>query len=333
LAMLIVGCLYFFVKTRNFESTWNDIRDGLLLFFSRSAIYRLAYADSPSKSWRPHFLVFSQTTDEHSGALLKFAQAISQSKGFLTMASFINPGTVSTLKRRELSKSLCNGYKKDKIQALVQIKEAERVTLGMLQMIDHHGLGPLKPNTVVFGGVRKEDESDEFVKVLRLAYRRHNNIVILNAADKLEVAEGVNLHIWWDEEYQSNSELMLVLGYMMQLDRSRKRSRLCIKAIVPNEIERKQKLEQLTQIALEKRLSIDVEVFVSADSATETVNIVKEFSKDADMIFFGLKPPPKDINEIDGYVVYLHGLSQAFEGIPLALVLSSEFTPLDTILE
>lgn len=332
LSLLLIGLIYFFVKTRQYESSWADIRDGVLLFFSRSAIYRVAYAESPSKSWRPHFLVFTKSSEEHSYSLLKFAQGISQSKGFLTMASFVNPGTVSTIKRKELSNNLAKGFRQKKIHALVQIKEAEKVTLGMHNMIEHHGLGPLTPNTIVFGGIRKEDESVDFIKVLRLAYRRHNNIVILNDVDKVETALGNDLYIWWDDQYQSNSDLMLVLGYMLQLDRARKRNRIYAKAIVSNELERKEKLIQLQQISLEKRLPIEVEVYI-ADPSTDRSEIVKNFSKQAGMIFFGLKPLPKELAEMEEYRNYLHNLSQTFEGIPVALVLSSEYTPLDSILE
>lgn len=228
---------------------------------------------------------------------------------------------------------MLNRFKQDKIQALVEIREADKVTFGMQQMIEHHGLGPLKPNTIVFGGIRKEDESDEFVKTLTLAHRRHNNIVILKAADKLELNKPADLHIWWDDQYRSNSELMLVLGYMLQLDPARKCTRICIKAVVSNEIERKQKLQQLSQISLDKRLTMDIDVYVSSGLFLDTINMLKDFSKDADMIFLGLKPPPRDLSEISNYVAYLHGISFELEGLPLALVISSEFTPLDSILE
>lgn len=333
LCFLLIAAIYFSVKQREHKSSWTDIRDGLLLFFSRSAIYRLAYADSPSKSWRPHFLVFTKFSEEHSTSLLRFAQGISQSKGFLTMASFVAPGTVPSSKRRELSRSLSKRFDEEKIHALVQIKEAEKVTTGMHNMIEHHGLGPLTPNTIVFGGIRTEDESTDFVQVLRLAYRRHNNVVILHEAGKLDIGHCRDLHIWWDNEHQNNSELMLVLGYMLQLNPARKRSRLYIKAIVSSEIERQSKLEELQKISVQKRLPLNAEVFVAADSSHDREKLIKEFSKDADMIFMGLKPPPKDAAEMDGYIAYLQGLSQAFEGSPLALVLSSELTPLDSILE
>lgn len=332
-SLAFVGLIYLFFKRRRQESSWTDIRDGLLLYFARSAIYRLAEADTTSKSWRPHFLVFTKSTSEHSTSLLNFAQGISQSKGFLTMASFILPGTMSLAKRKELVHNLTKRFEEDNVHALVQIKESEKVTSGMYSMIEHHGLGPLTPNTIVFGGIKKEDESLDFINVLRLAYRRHNNIVMLNGTNNLEVGERKDIHIWWDDQNQNNSELMLVLGYMLQLNTARKRSRLCLKAVASNEIERKERLEQFHQIGVEKRLPIDVDVYVTADLDQDRATLVYEFSKEADMIFIGLKPLPRKLNEAESYAEYLQNLSQTFEGLPLAFVLSSDVTPLDTILE
>lgn len=333
LSILLITTLYFFVKTRNFESALTDIRDGLLLFFSRSAIYRLAYDTGPSKSWRPHFLVFTDSEDEHSASLVKFAQGISQSKGFLTTASFVTPGSISRVKRKQLTRSLSNSFKQEKIQALVQVKEAKTVTLGMQDMIEHYGLGPLVPNTIIFGGIKKEIESIDFVKIIELTYRKHKNVVILNKSEKLQNCQRNKIHIWWDDNSQTNSELMLILGYMLQMDRARKRSRLSIKAVVSDEMDRKKKIEELTQIQLDKRLPMDIDVFVSSNPSSQQVNLVKEFSKDADMIFMGLQNPPKDTDKIEDYLTYLQSLRTSYENLPLAFVLSSEANALEHILE
>ncbi len=333
LAIFLIATLYFFVKTRNFESALTDIRDGLLLFFSRSAIYSLAYDNSPSKSWRPHFLVFAETADENSASLLKFAQGISQSKGFLTTASFVEPGSISSAKRKQLTHSLTNRFKQEKIHTLVQIKEAEKVTIGMQDMIEHYGLGPLTPNTIIFGGIKKEVESIDFVKMMELSYRRHKNVIILNKAEKTENLVRTNIHIWWDDSSKSNSELMLVLGYMLQMDRARKRSRLCIKATAFDELDRKHKLQKLEQISLEKRLPLNIEVLVSLNEAESRLELVKEFSKDADMIFMGLQTPPRETNKVEEYSTYLQALTSSYEGLPLVFVLSSESNPLENILE
>ena len=106
-----------------------------------------------------------------------------------------------------------------------------------------------------------------------------------------------------------------------------------LKAVASNEIERKERLEQFHQIGVEKRLPIDVDVYVTADLDQDRATLVYEFSKEADMIFIGLKPLPRKLNEAESYAEYLQNLSQTFEGLPLAFVLSSDVTPLDTILE
>lgn len=333
LAIFSIVALFLFVKRIKLESKMIDIRDGLLLFFSRLAVYRLAYDTGPSKSWRPHFLVFADIEDEHTISLMKFAQGICQSKGFLTTASFVTQGSFSRVELNNLMVTLSHRFKQEKIQTLVQIKEVETVTIGIQDMINHYGLGSLTPNTVIFGGLKKQIDSTDFIKMLCLAYTRHKNIVILNKSEKVGNFASDNIHIWWDTHSKSNSELMLVLGYMLQMERTRKRSRLCIKAIVYNELDRKNKLEELEQIRLEKRLPIDIEVFVSPNESENIEHLVKEFSKNADMIFLGLSNPSKDPYKIEEYHAYLHGLIKTYEYLPIAFVLSCESNALENILE
>lgn len=333
LSLLLIVVLYFVVKTRDLDSTWTDIREGLLLFFSRSAIYRLAHAGGPSKSWRPHFLVFTDSQDAHFASIVKFAQGISRSRGFLTTASFVAPGTKTSTARRELANELSTYFKKEKIHALVQVKESETATSGMRDMIHHYGLGPLTPDTIIFGGIKKKDEGVEFIKMLRLAYKQHKNIVILTGVNQQVPTKCTNVHIWWDDTSSENVNLMLVLGYMAQLDQARRRSRLCVKAIAANEVGRRKKLEQLQQICLEKRMPVDIEVVVSLDGPEHQIELVQEFSKDADIVFLGLKPPPRDPAEIDDYMTYLQNLTTTNQTLPLAFVLSSKSMTLDGVLE
>ncbi|HEY2809880.1 MAG TPA: amino acid permease [Rhabdochlamydiaceae bacterium] len=329
LSILLIVALYFLVKAKNFESTWADIRNGLFLFLSRSAIYRLAYNNNPSKSWRPHFLVFTDSADEHSVLLVKFAQGISQSKGFLTTASFVTPTT--TLMSKEIEESLSNWFKKEKIHALVQVKETTTVTAGMQSMIENYGLGPLTPNTVIFGGIKKDNESIDFVKMLGVAYTQHKNIIILNRA-KNDFAPA-NIHIWWDNSSQSNSELMLILGYMLQLDQSKKHMQFCIKATAENEMDRKKKWEELQRFSIEKRVPIDIQIFDAPEALDTQCHLIKKFSKKANIIFLGLKPPPKAIDQIEDYLNYLKELTLSYEGVPIAFVLSSESNCLKNILD
>jgi potassium/chloride transporter 4/5/6 len=330
MAILGIVALYVLAKRRKIESTLSDIRDGILRFFSRSAIYRLTDEMGASKSWRPHFLVFTDSSDDLS--LVRFAQGISQSKGFVTMASFVTPGSAC----KEVAESLSAKCRQEKIEALVEVKEAPRADMGMHQMIEHYGLGPLTPDTIVFGGISRrqtnplnldsENQSIDFARMIDIAHKRYKNVVILTKAHKLKDFAGNNIHIWWDDSSQANFELMLVIGYMLHLNRSKKGNRLYIKATASNEMDQENKRKKLEQIGVEKRLPIDIEVFVSDEKPVE------QFSKEADMIFLGLQPPGEG-NELAPYNAYLQDLAMKYKDLPVAFVLSSKTTPLSKILE
>lgn len=336
LSLFLVGLIYFVMKKRELKSSWLDIHQGILLFFSRSIMYRLTLGSSAAKSWRPHFLVFTKFSEEHSIPLLKFSEAISQSKGFLTMASFVPAGMLTFQKQKEMQKQMGALFQTYNIQSFVKVNEASTVIDGMKQMIEYYGLGPLAPNTILFGGIKKEDKSAEFIGVMQSAISRHYNLVIMNDDSKMtDDNKGVHkdIHLWWDDSTPDNSDLMLVLAYMLQRNPSWKKKRIFVKAIVPDEMQKKSKYEQFQRLSIEKRLPMEVEVYVSSFEIQSRMDLVKEFSKDAEIVLMSLSHPPAPGENVDEYIDYLHILSQNMEALPsLVLALSSEHTPLDVIL-
>jgi hypothetical protein len=126
---------------------------------------------------------------------------------------------------------------------------------------------------------------------------------------------------------------MLILAYMLQRNQSRKSKRIFVKAIVANEMQKKMKYEQFHKLSVEKRMPIEVEVYVSSFELQSKLDLVKEFSKEAEIVLMSLNPPPFPENNVEDYIAYLHVLSQNMERLPsLILALSSEHTPLDVIL-
>jgi potassium/chloride transporter 4/5/6 len=336
LALFLVGAIFFALRKRQLKASWANIQQGIMLFLSRSLLYRLSYGTSAAKSWRPHFLVFTKYSEKNSTALLGFSESISQSKGFLTVASFVPPGIHSLEKQKELQKEMAARLQKQNIQSFVKINEAEKITDGMHQMMEYYGLGPLAPNTILLGGVKKEDESVDFVKVIQAAVTKQYNIVIMNDENELLKKDNgrKNIHLWWDDSNPDNSDLMLVLGYMLQRNPSSRSTRIFVKAIVADEMQKKDKLQQFLNLSIEKRLPLDVEVLVSPTDGIDRLDLIKEFSSDASIVLMSLTPPPKRDEPVDAYISYLHRMSEATEYLPsLVLVLNSEHTPLDEILQ
>lgn len=338
MAVALIILFYLIAKRRALSGAWDDMRYGILVFFSRFAIYQLAYSKSVAKSWRPHFLVFSKNTEGYSNNLLEFTQAISQSKGFLTMASFVPQELDNEKEKQELKRTIAKDLQKQNIQALVHIMHTHKITAGMTQMIKSYGLGPLQPNTLVFGGVA-DNESQEFAQVMKEAYLKHFNVVILNenrSKDLLPLQDrklAGDIHIWWDEKNIENSELMLILSYMLQTSPLWKKTRICLKGIVDNETLRKQEMEKFKQIGVSKRLPLDVEILVSDESRACFYPLVEEFSKNAGIVFISMRAP-KIGESMEDYTTYLNEITLFSTNLPpTALVLSSKSTPLDNILK
>ena len=165
---------------------------------------------------------------------------------------------------------------------------------------------------------------------------RDSNVVIMNEpGDVTPNRKNLpgDIHVWWDDENTDNSEFMLVLAYMLQRNKDWKNKRICLKAIVKNEFIRQNKLKEFQELSIKVRLPLDIEVLVSSEPETNYFDFVRQFSKHAEFIFLSLVPPPQDGEPVDEYIDYLHRMSVTPKDFPeIALVLSSEHTPLETIL-
>lgn len=340
-SMFAVVVIYLAVKKKKFHASWADIRQGILMFISRFAIYELAHGPSFSKSWRPHFLVFTKSSEEYSHNLLSFTEAISQSKSFLTMASFVSNTNLPKEKRDRLSEILAKRFEAKNIQAFVQISEGDKVTAEMCQMIKYYGLGPLKPNTVIFGGISNGDEIEDFAYVIRAAFDRHLNVVIVNDEKQsiLDVKSNQgdernsDIHVWWSDADQESSELMLVFAYMIQRSAGRKKCGIHLKSIVKDERAREGKIQQFQELSSKLRLPLKIDVYVSPDHQNATFQFVKTFSADGNIVFVSLKHPQNIDNNEVSYTQYLQKMSKTTQENPnIVLVLGSDHTPLDSIL-
>lgn len=340
IALALIGLIYMMAKRRRLSSSWDDIRQGILLFFSRFAIYRLAHAETTSKSWRPHFLVF---TDQPEGYLLHFSQAISQSKGFLTIASFLSSPLKDEQERNALQKKMAQQLKEKEIHALVQIGYCENIVSGMSQMIENYGLGTLIPNTIVCGKIN-EEETENFGQLIRKAHQHHRNILIFNGDKNRTSSPAKEIHIWWDSNHRKNGELMLVLAHMLNGNPAWKKAKIFLKAIAPRELARAEVLTGLRQLCVDNRFPVTIDVLVSpsepfTSSPYDDKNLfelISTFSKEADLLFVGLLPPPEETNSSScfglHYAAYLKSMSQFTKELPpTVLVLSSTETPLECI--
>lgn len=329
-AVLFISLMYLMAKRRSLPNSWEDIRQGILLLLSRSAIYNLANEEVKSKSWRPNFLVFAKKEEV---GVLHFSQAITQNKGFITLASFVDQPFNSESERRLLQQSIHQELEKHKIHVLVRISYSDDIHRNMLQMIENYGMGALTPNTIVCGSYKKENLANLTV-LIRNAYQKQRNIIIFNSKEddiNAKIPSG-DIHVWEHLGHKSNREFMLVLAHMLKQNPEWKKNKIYLKKIVSSEFERAQAYEEARKASVEQRLQLEIEVLVSPNPSESYAKFISQFSCDVSLVLLSLRRPQQQISDAE-YEAYLEEMMQSIQGLPhSAFVLSSKSGPFDNIL-
>lgn len=301
-SLLFIAVLYFFIKKRKLSNKWDDLRQGILVFFSRFVIYRLTATKPSTKSWRPHLLVFAENPLQDS-IMLTLALSITRRKGFLTFASIISNELADIDKIYRWKKILKKFLKKRGLQALIEVNLSSNIFQGMKRMVGNYGLEALKPNTVL---LKENFDSLEFIQVIRHSYTCRKNVIIVKQDEKdtstlkkgYKLSQVSNIDIWWDDENKQNSELMLVLAHMCQQNSKLKNLNVHIKSLVTNEMAREQRIAYFNSFLSQNRFSIKSKVYVTSDNDSY-FSMVNSFSLEDGLVFVGIRPVNEDETDED----------------------------------
>ncbi len=319
IALLFVVVLFLFMKKRNFVAQWEDIRHGLLVFLSRIAIYKLANKEVPARSWRPNFIVFSDNPTQISH-LVNVTSAICKGKGFLTLASVFSSNVLDYERAERWKKMVTNNLNQNNIEALVEFCMDESLLSGAKQLISNYGIGSVSPNTLVIGEIKKNENSYEYIKIIQAAIEAKKNVIIIR--DKQAVLKFTDsIHIWWDDFSRQNSELMILLGYMLISNKVFKKATLELNSIVTSEVGKGQRLTYFNDYLKKARFQINTNVFVK-EANQSSYQVMNDVSSGANMVLIGMNPPkPNETSE--EYEAYYYNLINETSEISNAIFIIS----------
>lgn len=327
-AMLIL--IYFIMKKREITSNWDDIRTSLLLFLSRFSIYSLAHAKPSAKSWKPHLLVF--IGDPFLRAhLIDFTRDITHSKGLLTMASIVGEHFKENQNLSFYRNNIDHFLKTNKVPALVEVHRSANVMEGMKTLIHHYGFGPLTPNTIVLGATLKESNFQIFSEVIRLCYQMKKNVILIRennldrkAYNLSRKKKNKHIDVWWGGRSRFNSNMILVLAYMLQTSKIWKGSTLSLKTVATDGISNDKIQAEIEAFSTKGRLHIQSEV-ISHDPAKDLFqNTIYASSQDSNLVFLGMRPPEEN-ESTEEYAAYYEDLLEKTSHFPpVAFVLTGE---------
>jgi amino acid transporter len=279
--------VYIYFRKKTLEQQWGDVNAGFWMRMARFALLQLNRKVISARNWRPLILVFVKDINERI-ELVKLAAALGQNKGVLTISELIFTHDHLALKRRkEKQQKMLQDLKKHELEAFCEVNVVHSLHGGILNVSKGHGMAGIKTNTIMFGWSGDTQGNIQQLKTIRDLAVAGKNILLVkfNDHESWKSKDHQNIDIWWGGR-ENNGDLMLILAYMMKLNREWEQARIHIRSVVETEEEKEILLKGLEASLAEARIPGEVNVVLKNGESFRS--ILHRESDEADIVFLGL---------------------------------------------
>ncbi len=314
-AAVFVLAVFLWLERRELTVAWGDVRRGLWMALTRSALLRVSRTPDP-KNWRPHILVLSGSPTRR-WHLIDLAAALTHGRALMTVATVVPARSVTPERQRKLEERMQDYLARRGVQSLARVISAPSPFLGAERLVETYGLGPLFPNTVLLGDTEVEGHMHRYTRMLRHFHEARRNIVIVRDDEGRGFGERRRIDVWWGG-LKGNGGLMMILAYLIQSSLAWRGVEVRLKMVVPSEEAARGARPNLEGLVEEMRTGARPEVLVSDGRPFD--ELLHGSSADADLVFLGMAEPAKE-----GFADYFSSLRARTTGLPTTLyVLSAE---------
>ncbi len=281
--------IYQYLKRRGGPSRWAHGLRSYNFQRIRELLFEMNAEPPHIRDWRPQILAFSKDR-YHREQMLRFSSWIEGGSGLTTVVEIIEATGRKANRQKSLRYDALNREIQEKnLQAFPLVMTANDFRTGMAVVVQTHGIGPLKANTVLLNWLEQRRDGDAgkaerfYGGTLREAIHLGSNIIVLDAGrEEWDLLETVAAHdrridIWWGDG--ATSRLMLLLGYLMTRTAAWDGAKIRVLA------QGKKKRPEQTQTNLQSLLQ---EVRIQAETVVVEVldaDVLVECSQDASLVF------------------------------------------------
>lgn len=309
-AIVLSYSFYLYLKRRQIERTWGDLRSGIWFTLARYALLRLRDTSTSSKNWRPNIIVF--TGQPHNRAeLTTVADWLTQGRGIITFFQLItgnmsNPAKVHL--RDVARKGIQNYIEEMHIEAFAEAEVVPDFRAGASMIVQAHGLGQLQCNVVLLGWSRTSAGQHNQMSLARDFVLLGKSVLFLNYDEKRGFGEQRIINVWWQGR-GGNEDLMLILVHLIEEHPSWKKVKVRLLRVVNNQAAEEDTLEHMKAILSHVRIEAEPHVIVRENPDRSLSQIIHEHSQDTDLTIIGMHLPSPE--EDVAYSERLHALIQA----------------------
>ncbi len=298
-SILFIAALHWFIRYREVESRWGDLRSGVIFERARKSLLSLETEVYHPKNWRPIIMALSGTgwTRPHIPIL---GHWLTSGHGILTLAQVVTGDVERHAERRERYEELLRGFiAREELEAFPVVVCDDFLSDGIESLIQCHGIGGLRTNTVLLGWPREESKAETFGSNIRLITRMKRSVLAarflvhreVELDDSGDVSEHWNvpqgtIDVWW--RGMKNGELMLLLAHLLHRNPGWRANPIRVLRVVDSEQAIDECHEHLIELGAASRIEFQATVICDDGSPDE---IIRSTSRGAALVLLGFQTP------------------------------------------
>ncbi len=291
-AAVFLIVIFIWLERRGIKSTWGDVREGVWLMLIRLGLLNLDSVIDP-KNWRPHILVLSGAPTKRWN-LITLTNDIIHNRGLMSVATILSADQTTPDRRKAMEENIREYLENRGINSLVRVLTDKDPFQGAERIIDTYGLGSLVPNTVLLGDSTVKDHYPAYCKMVSHIYQNRRNILIVRENEKMNFGTKDRIDIWWGG-LKKNGALMIILAHLLKRSMDWKQAKIRLNMVVKSDVAGDEARKNITQLLKKVRIDIEDNVIVSQGESFEY--ILRNTSKNADLIILGLAAPEENFLE------------------------------------
>jgi hypothetical protein len=285
-----MGGLVYYISQKQVQKRWGDLQRGLLFERTRKNLLKLEKELHHPKNWRPIILALSGASWERPH-LAVYGHWFTAGHGVLTLGYVIQGDVENRLERLVSQERILYTFIQDqKLEAFPAVVVAPTIPAGMESLVQIHGLGALRPNTVMIGWPTDPNKAAAFSATLRSITSLERSVVAMRfnepalEADSRAVPLGT-IDVWWRGYH--NGELMLLLAHLLAQNQEWRSRPIRLLRMIENEAGREEVQKHLEVLIDQSRINATPHVVVSVNPAEG----IQRTSRSAAIVFLGLAVP------------------------------------------
>jgi Solute carrier family 12/Amino acid permease len=312
-SIAVIAGVYFYIQYHEIESRWGDLQGGIAFERARRALLRLEEEAYHPKNWRPVVLTLSSSAWNRP-QLAYYGLWLTSGHGILTLAQVVHGDVEDHAERRDsYERSLRKFIARAELQAFPAVVVADYLSDGIESLVQCHGIGGLRPNTVLIGWPRNETKAESFGAILRMITRLRRSLVCARLLQGEEIGcedldgeeSDTDYHEAWDAPLgtvdvwwrgKENGALMMLLAHLLHQNPNWRNNAIRVLRIVPKQEAIQDVQEHILELAASSRITVEPVVIV----ADEVAATIQSTSQDAAVVLIGFDAPDEG-NEVPFY--------------------------------